>query len=290
MYKIEAKEVSVNYKDFQALKNVSFSLEGNKIYGLIGRNGAGKTTFLSLLAAFQEASAGQIQVNGEDVFENPEMMEKIALLYDVDYKDETEKVKNMLEVAKRYRPNYDDEYAMYLLERFKLPLDKPINKLSKGMQSAFNVVMGLACRTPITIFDEVYLGMDAPTREIFYKELLEEQTNRPRMFILSTHLVSEMDHLFDEIVIIDQGEMLLHEDYESLVSKGVSITGDADVVDQFTQDKEILNEQRLGQTKAVMVYGTLGNDELEKARDNGLDVGPVSLQDLFIHLTDGEES
>lgn len=81
-----------------------------------------------------------------------------------------------------------------------------MSELSKGMRSALQVVLGLASRAPITIFDEVYTGMDAPTRKKFYNEVLNEQAEHPRMFILSTHLVSEMDYLFDEIVMIHQGK------------------------------------------------------------------------------------
>lgn len=156
------------------------------------------------------------------------------------------------------------------------------------MQSALNVTMGLASRAPITIFDEAYLGMDAPTREIFYKELLADQAERPRTMILSTHLVSEMDYLFDEVIIIDKGAFVLHEEYETLISRGASITGAAEEVDDFVSGMTQLNEQQLGNTKAVMVYGYLSEKDKQEALQRGLEVGPVSLQDLFIHLTSEE--
>ncbi|PKR77613.1 ABC transporter [Halalkalibacillus sediminis] len=287
--KIEAQHISLNYKGFKALKDISFSIEGGKIIGLIGRNGAGKTSLLSIISAFQYTPEGSLRVNGEEVFENAKVMRDIAFLYDADYSDQTENVKDMLDTVKKYRPYYDEEYAMHLVKRFKLPLDKAANKLSKGMQSALNVTMGLASRAPITIFDEVYLGMDAPTRNIFYKELLEDQEKHPRTFILSTHLVSEMDYLFDEIVMIHDGKLLLHENYGSLVEKGVSVTGHHKKVDEFVENKEILNEEKLGTTKSVTIFGELSEEELEFARKDGLEIGPVSLQDLFIHLTGGEE-
>ncbi|HBN82904.1 MAG TPA: ABC transporter, partial [Clostridiales bacterium] len=190
-FDVVVNNLTLKYQDFEALANLSFTIETGKIYGLIGRNGAGKTSLLSLLASFREPSSGTIKIAGESPFENPDIMQNVAFIFEKDYKEETEKVKGMLELVERYRPNYDPEYAMHLIKRFKLPLDKQVKQLSKGMQSAMNVTMGLASRTPITIFDEAYLGMDAPTREIFYQELLEDQSNHPRTFILSTHLVSE---------------------------------------------------------------------------------------------------
>ncbi|WP_084242747.1 ATP-binding cassette domain-containing protein [Planomicrobium okeanokoites] len=284
--KIDFHNVTLRFKKFEALKNISASLEANKIHGLIGRNGAGKTSLLSLVAAFREATDGQIMIDGEPVFENPDKMQQVMFVYDKSYAEEYDKIPAMLEFVERHRPYYDKEYADYLLKRFKLPLDKPVHKLSKGMQSAMNAVMGLASRAPITIFDEAYLGMDAPTREIFYQEILADQAEHPRTFILSTHLVSEMDYLFDNVVIIDQGRLILNEDYETLTARGASITGAAEQVDEFTAGMKILNEQKLGGTKKVMVYGTLDEQRLSAARQQGLDIGPVSLQELFIHLTE----
>ena len=279
---VEMKNVTLKFGKFEALKDVSLTLEAGRIHGLIGRNGAGKTSLLSLLAAFREPTQGQIEIDGEPVFENPEKMQQVAFIYEKNYTNEYEKIPAMLEFSERYRPNYDKDYANHLLKRFKLPLDKPVYKLSKGMQSALNVVIGLASRTPVTIFDEAYLGMDAPAREIFYQEILADQAEHPRTFILSTHLVSEMDYLFDNVIIIDQGRLLLNEEYETLSAQGASVTGAADQVDAFVSVMKILNEQRLGGTKSVMVYGMLNEQNQLAAHEQGLEIGPVSLQDLFI--------
>jgi len=280
------KNLSLKYNDFEALKNISFELENGKTYGLLGRNGAGKTSLLSLIASFREPTEGKILIDGEEPFENAKIMQQVAFVYEKDYKEETGTVKEMLQIAEYYRPNFDKEYANYLIDRFHLPLKKPVNKLSKGMQSAMSVTIGLASRAPLTIFDEAYLGMDAPTREMFYKEILADQEKNPRIIILSTHLVSEMDYLFDEVLIIKKGKLIVQEEYEDLISKGVSITGESRVVDEFTSGMKILNEQQLGNTKSVMVYEKLLEKQRYDAERLGLDVGPIPLQDLFIHLTE----
>ncbi len=288
-YNVEVNNLSLKYKNFEALKNVSFNLDDNKIYGLLGRNGAGKTSLLSVLASYRRASGGTVKIAGECPFENPQIMQNVSFHFETNYQEETEKVKNMLKIVGEYRPNYDAEYAHYLINLFNLPLNKQVNKLSKGMQSAFEVTMGLASRSPVTIFDESYLGMDAPTRMTFYNELLKEQEKYPRMFILSTHLVSEMDYLFDEVLILHKGRLLLQEDYESLTSRGISLTGYYGNVDELIQGRKILNSQQLGSTKSVMIYEERTEELEHKAHEMGLEIGPISLQDLFIHLTEGEE-
>ncbi|WP_404456749.1 ATP-binding cassette domain-containing protein [Oceanobacillus kapialis] len=285
---IKAKNVSLHYRNHIALHDVSFDLTEKKIYGLLGRNGAGKTSLLSILASFTEQSSGSLTINGEAPFENTEIMQQIAFLYDKDYSGETDKVMAVLKDIEHYRPHFDMVYAEELVGRFKLPTDKPVKNFSKGMQSALNVIIGLAGRTPITIFDEVYLGMDAPSREIFYKEVLADQQEHPRVMILSTHLVSEMDYLFDDVLLLNKGRLLLHEEYDTLLAKGASITGSADIVDDFTKNMDTIHETKLGGTKSVMVYGALREEEKQAALAKGLEISPLSLHELFVHLTEEE--
>jgi len=292
-FNVKVKDLFLSYKDIAALKYISFSLEEKKIYGLIGRNGAGKTSLLSLLASLREPTKGSITINGERPLENAEIMQNVAFIHQADYRDETSTVEAMLELVSRYRPHYDANYAEYLVQRFKLPTDKAINKLSKGMQSVLDVIIGLASRAPLTIFDEAYLGMDAPTRIIFYQELLDDQAKFPRIFIISTHLVSEMDYLFEEILILHQGRLILQEEYEALISRGVTITGSVKAVAEFVQDRNIIGEQQLGGTKAVTIFTdneAEENEELKKeALMKGFEVSQMSLQDLFVYLTDERE-
>lgn len=286
---VSVNNLGLTYGSYHALKDVSFMLNEPKIYGLLGRNGAGKTTLLSILASFHEQTSGTVTIGGEAPFENAEVMQDVSFIFNKDYKDESDNVKETLEYVSRYRSQFDAKYADYLVQKFKLPLKKPIKEFSKGMQAALNVTIGLASRSPITIFDEAYLGMDAPTRDIFYRELLEDQSNHPRIIILSTHLVSEMDYLFDEVIILHKGSIVLQEDFESLITKGSSITGATEAVDEFVRSMKQLNTQQLGNTKSVMVYGDLNDHDRKAAQQKGLVVGPILLQDLFIHLTEGDD-
>lgn len=286
--KVEAKDLSVSYKEFEALNDINFTLENGKIYGLIGRNGAGKTSLLSLLAAYRKATNGEITIDGESIFENEQAMAQVTFIHPTDYKDEYDTIIQFFELAERYRPTFNRKYAEQLAELFQLPLKKPLRKLSTGMQSAFNVTMGLANRTSITLFDEAYQGMDAPTREIFYKEILEEQARHPRLFILSTHLVSEMEYLFDEVLIIHKGNLIMQEETDSLLQKGFSVTGAISEVEEIAAGLNVLSEQQLGGTKSVMVYGQLPKEKEDSVKQKGLELGNVSLHDLFIQLTKEE--
>ncbi|WP_028559569.1 ATP-binding cassette domain-containing protein [Paenibacillus pinihumi] len=289
-YETAFHQVNMTYGNFQALKDISFRLEEEKIYGLLGRNGAGKSTLLSLLAAYRKPSTGTVTIGGQEVFENSQLMSQVALSYNTDYSEESDKVKDMLDAAACYRPNFDSSYAEHLVKQFKLPRDKQVKKLSNGMKSALNVTIGLASRCPVTIFDEAYVGMDAPTREIFYRELLEDHARHPRTIILSTHLVSEMDYLFEEIIIIKRGRLLMQERSDQFLELGVSVTGATQVVEDFVRGMKRLSTRQLGGTTSVRIYGELSEMQHKEARKLGLELGNVSMQDLFIHLTEEEDT
>ncbi|THG88686.1 ABC transporter, partial [Alkalihalobacillus alcalophilus ATCC 27647 = CGMCC 1.3604] len=286
-YILKAENVSFKYKKVEAVKNVSFQLSGEKIYGLLGRNGAGKTSLLSLIATFAKATSGQLTINGEEIFENGRYLESLVFIRDEKFDDShaSTKVKKWLKDHSKFRPYFDHEYAEHLIKRFKIPTDQTVYELSRGKQSALHVVIGLASRSPITIFDEAYLGMDAPAREIFYEEVLNDYMEHPRTIILSTHLISEMESMFEEVLMIHNGELLLHEEAEVLRNKGTSITGAKEAVDSFVKGKQILKEQVLGGTKKVMIYSELTEEEKADARAKQLELGPITLQELFIHLT-----
>lgn len=286
---ITATNLHFSYGRDEVLQDINFELNAPKIYGLLGRNGAGKTSLLSIIGSFREPSSGKMLINGEAPFENAEIMQQVAFLYNKDNSGETDYVKTLLKGLQIYRPYFDYEYALELVKKFKVDLKKTLSKLSTGKQSAFNAIVGLASRTPITIFDEVYLGMDAPARDLFYKELLKEQERHPRIMILSTHLVSEMDYLFDEVLILKEGRLLLHEAYEDLLSRGVNLIGSKEAIDAFSKNKEIVHHEQLGDTHSVTLYGEFNDMERQQARERGLQVRNISLQDLFIQLTKEDE-
>jgi ABC-2 type transport system ATP-binding protein len=286
-FSVSLRDVTLKYGDSEALSDIAFTLEPGKIYGLLGRNGAGKTSLLSLLAAFRKPTSGEVRVNGEEPFENLPVVSRVALIREGGDFDEADTVRSALETGE-LRPTWDADYAAKLAEKFELPLRKKVRELSRGKRSVLAAVVGLAARAELTMFDEVHLGMDAPTRDAFYKEVLADYMERQHTLILSTHLIDEVANYLEEVVILDRGRVLRHDAVETLQSMGAKLTGPADAVDAVTAGMEILAEQRLGGTKSVTVADTLDAQARERAAASGIELGPVGLQDLFIHLTDPE--
>lgn len=286
---LKLENVSLDIKKDNILEDISIEMETGRIYGLIGRNGAGKTSILSLVASFRKPTKGTLTIDGVDPYENEKLMPKVDFLYEVDYSDEYDTAGKMLQTAKRYKEGFDMEYALEVMEGFGAPVDKALHKMSKGQQAAVNAAIGLASNSPVTIFDEVTNGMDAPSREYFYKQVLAAKEKSQRIFILSTHIVSEMDYLFDEVIIVHHGRVKLQEPLDVLLERGFRVSGPEEKVAQFTTGKELLSTERLGPIRSDMVLGRLSEAELQEIDRLYLDISTVKLQDLFIRLTEDKE-
>ncbi|WP_433797057.1 ATP-binding cassette domain-containing protein [Actinoplanes sp. CA-252034] len=285
---ITTSALQVRYGDVTALHPLDLDLPAGRIYGLLGRNGAGKTTLLSTLAGLRKPSAGAVTVDGTPVFDNARATTRICLIRDDGGPgDGTDTVRDILAMVAILRPGFDTAYAASLMDRFALPRKRTLRALSRGQRSAFGIVVGLASRADLTMFDEAHLGMDAPSRQLFHDELLADYARHPRTVILSTHLIEEQSPLFEEVLILHEGRLLLRADVDELRSQGVAVTGPARVVDDFVSGLTVLGERELGPTKQVTVFGRLDEQQRALARRHELQVGPVALQDLFIHLTGG---
>lgn len=284
-FTVEARDLSLRYGRTLALDAATFSLPAGGIHGLLGRNGSGKTSLLSVVAALRPASGGQVLVDGEDPFENARIMEGTCIIREGGDLLPTERVSTNLRYFASVRPTWDLTRAGELVEAFGIAPDKRVSALSRGQRSALGAVVGIASRTPLTIFDEVYLGMDAPSRQRFYDELLADTVAHPRTVIVSSHLIDEIDHLLERVLILDNGRVVIAEDADTLRGRGATLTGPAATVARAVDGLNVVGERHLGPVRQVTVFDDLDDGALAAARDAGLEIGPVPLQDLFIHLT-----
>ncbi|WP_368503355.1 ATP-binding cassette domain-containing protein [Alkalihalophilus sp. As8PL] len=213
---IDVDKVSKVIKKEKIIDSISCSFEENRIYGLLGRNGAGKTTLMKMMTGQSLPTEGDILINGQSPFDNPTVQPQICFIKESGNFKETMKIKDIIKIAPAYYPNLNKDFALKLIETFKLPAHKKVSQLSKGMVSALGISIGIASRAPLTIFDEPYIGMDAAARQTFYDLLLDDYTIHPRTIILSTHLIDEVSNLFQDVYLIDEGKLTLSENLLSL--------------------------------------------------------------------------
>ena len=219
---IETRGLTRRYKDQTALDNVTLDIAPNRIYGLLGRNGAGKTTLMSILTAQGFASSGEIRVFGGNPFENEHILSRLCFVRESQKYPDDFTVRNALDAAAMFFPNWDADLAQTLLEDFQLPRPRKhrIKKLSRGQLSAVGVIIGLASRAELTFFDEPYLGLDAVARQLFYDRLLTDFADHPRTIILSSHLIDEVANLLEHVIVIDRGRIALDGTPREMFSQG----------------------------------------------------------------------
>ena len=278
--KIQVSNVTKKYKNKVALNNVSFTMEGPKIVGFLGHNGAGKTTFLNMLSGILPTSSGELKVNDMPVFNTASVLKDICFIAETGNFQMEMTVQQSLKANGYFYPNWDEELAKKLVKVFALPLKAKVKSLSKGMGSALGIITGLASRAPITIFDEPYIGLDVAARSKFYDLLIEEQEMEPRLFILSTHLIDEVSNLFDEVLILNEGELLLQKDYLAWDETILAIRGSSEEVENAAAGHDVIYEQTFMNEKMAVLYlkdTLLNNEDVKSER--------VSLQDLLVYLS-----
>ncbi len=269
-----------------ALDDVSLAVGAGTITGLLGRNGAGKTTLLRILAGQEFPSSGSVRVLGAPPAENEDVLRRLVLVReDQAYPDI--KVSQALRAASWFYPNWDSAAASSLLDDFGVPACKAVRKLSRGQRSALGITIGLAARAEVTMFDEPYAGLDAVARQIFYDRLLAGFAEFPRTVLLSTHLIDEAAALFEGVIVIDRGRVVLDAAADVLRGVATRVSGPCLAVDALAEGRPVWERRRLGSQASVVLVGPLSPDDRQQARSSGLDLTPLSLQQIVVQAAAG---
>lgn len=289
MSKMICENLTKTYGKKTVLENLNLTLESGKIYGLIGRNGAGKTTMLSIMSNQNPASGGKVTLDGENIWENRKALDRICFSRELNISAENGlgayTVKKYLATAACYFANWDQELAKRLTELFELTPKTKLNKLSKGMLSMVTIIVAMASKAEFTFLDEPVAGLDVVAREQFYKLLLDEYTETGRTFVISTHIIEEAADVMEEVIIIDKGRIIRHQNTQELVDSARYVTGLTDQVDGAVEGLEQHRGEKMGRSKGVTVLLEEGQ-ELNPGFD--VTVQPVNLQKVFVALC-GEE-
>lgn len=283
---LELKNISKSYENTLVLDNINLKLEANKIYGLLGRNGIGKTTLLNIISNQIRSSSGYVSLNGENLFENPHAMDNVAIMKESGFGIDDIKTKKIFKSAKILYKNWDEGYKDFLIKEFSLNTKKNYSKLSRGNKTIVGLVIALASRAPLTLFDEPSLGLDAGHRYRFYELLLKDMENYPRTVIISTHLIDEVTNLFEEVIILKDSGHYIKEEVTDLLEKAYFLTGRFEKMEAVIRDKSVIDKKEFGTNTIIAIFDNLSGEEKKELRENGVDISPIPLQKLFVLLTE----
>ncbi len=284
---IEVEHLTKRYGAATALDDVSLSLAENTVHGLLGRNGAGKTTLMSILTAQNFPTSGTVRVFGEAPYENARVLGRLCFVRENQKYPDNFKPVHAFRAASYFYPNWDQHLAERLAADFQLPADRLIKKLSRGQLSAVGIIIAMAARPDVTFFDEPYLGLDAVARQVFYDRLLEDYSDHPRTIVLSSHLIDEVANLLERVIVLDKGRVVMDAAADDVRGLAVSVVGDASAVAAFAAGREVLRRQSLGNVTSAVVKGRVSEADRARLARSGIEVTPVSLQQLIVSSAGG---
>jgi len=213
---LEIKDLYKNYGEKQVLNNITLTVPRGKIIGLLGKNGTGKTTLIKLINGLLTPTEGEIVFEGEKI--GPQSKLNIAYLPERTYLDKSMTINETLKFFKEFYSNFDIDKAKDLLKKLDLDENQKIIKMSKGMQEKVQLVLVMSRKADLYILDEPLGGVDPATRDYILDTILTN-FHEGASIIISTHLISDIERILDEVIFIDKGEIKLISDADELRNK-----------------------------------------------------------------------
>ena len=255
---IQVKGLRKKYFNKEAVKGVDFTIEPESIIGLLGRNGAGKSTVLNMIARRIEKTSGEILLDDVDLHKTPRAMHQVYLSSTENWFPKEYKFKDLLSIYKKTYPEFDSDFAEELIKVFGVNVKERFSKASTGYQSIMKIILALCNPSEYIFMDEPVLGLDANHRQIFNKKLLEAYARNPRTFVIATHLIEEVASILEKVIVIKDGVVTEEIMVEEVLGKGYVVSGASSLVQEFVADKKVLVTEQIGNITRAVVIGRKG--------------------------------
>jgi len=290
---IEAIKTEKSFGDIEAVKNISATIKEGAVFGLVGTNGAGKSTFLRMVAGILKPEKGQILIDGEDVFENEVAKNKLFFIPDEQYFFPNATPKDMMEYYAMIYPKFDkDKFAEYI-EKFDLVMNRKISTFSKGMKRQVSVLLGICAGTKYLLCDETFDGLDPVMRQAVKSIFVSEIVSREFTPIVASHNLRELEDICDHVGLLHKGGILFSRDLEDMKSnihKVQCVLKNSTEEEVLLKDLEVLACSRSGSLLTITARGTsMEIAERISRRDYVFqEILPLTLEEIFISETEVE--
>lgn len=288
---IDTNELTIDYGNHLALKNVTVQLNENQLIGLIGRNGSGKTTFMKACAGLLEPTAGYIKVLNSNPINKIEVLEQVIYSYPSVPFHESNTLNRLFDYFKMFYPNFDQSFAEKLLSFFSLKPSFRYKDLSQGMSSIFNFIWALSTRAKITLLDEPVVGMDVTVRKKVYEILLRDYMEHPRTIVVSSHMLSEMEDILSEILLIDKGTLIFYKDLDEVNAMAYRVDGAKEDIEAFINNRYTLYKKYNTLGSFAIIDGNCDSNSMKECKELNLIISKVRAEELCVYYTKqkGEE-
>ena len=284
---LSLQNVIKTFGDFRALDELTMTVPKGAVYGLVGPNGAGKSTAIRLMTGVYRPDAGEITLEGMQIWENPAQKVRIGYIPDDIFYFPSATMEEMRRYYRGIYPDFDDELFERLYDVFQLPRKGQLRRFSKGMQKQAAFHLAICTRPDVLILDEPVDGLDPVMRRQVWGLILSEMTTRETTVLVSSHNLRELEDVCDHVGIMDHGKMLLERSLADMQGNTTKLQ----VVGQVPPDMEVLHESSSGRLKTLIVRGSSQEITLRMQAENPVyfDVLPLSLEEIFIYELGGVE-
>jgi ABC-2 type transport system ATP-binding protein len=278
---IEIRGMSKTADDLLVLNDIDLVFQEKTIYGLLGQNDSGKTTLMRLLVHLRFPSEGYIEIDGIDIEEDQDVLNKVYFLTHDDIYPKRAKLKQIVKWMGAFYPNFQTEICLDLLNKYHLDEKDIFSKLPLKKKTLFKSCLAFSNDVDYLLLDEPAFSLDAYHRHALYQDLLASYDRYPKTIILSTHAIDEIEDVIERVIILEDGQVLIDDDVATLIKKAYSVKGEERDVREFLQQKHVLGQEyRRGIIKAYVQL-----EENEIIEDSQLEIKSLNLQELFIQLT-----
>jgi len=276
---VEARNVTVRFGNKRAVDDVSFTIPKGRIVGLLGHNGAGKTTLMKAMVGLTPPE-GTLQVLGlNPQKQRVQLLQSACYIPDVAILPRWARVQDLVTLMSGLHPRFSAERARALLARTSVKLGDKVKTLSKGMVVQAHLALVAAIDAKLMILDEPTLGLDVLSRKAFYEMLIDEWCDGERSVLISTHQVEEIENLLSDVLMLNEGKLVLSISLEDMDRRFVALSHDAAVADQMAAAHPLLKYRVQGGSASLF-----DGEPPEHLQALGKRVRP-SLVDLFVALT-----
>lgn len=284
---IELKSVTKNFDNFKVLENIDLTIPKGSAFGLLGSNGAGKSTILRLLSGIYKAEDGNVLIDGEEVYDNIPIKQKVFFINDETIQFSNFTLNELKNFYKGFYPNFSQELFEKLRNSINLPLNKKLSQFSKGMKRQAIVITALACQTDYLLLDEAFDGLDPTMRIIVKRMIVDAIIDRDLTTIISSHNLKEINEVCDTVALLHEGKIIFSKDLDSVkgnIHKIQTAFPEAYTAEDFS-GLQIMHFEKNQSIYYMIIKGD--EDEIRKqlAPKNPLilDVIPLSLEEIFIY-------
>ena len=292
---IDIKDVSKRIDDKYILKNVNLHISKGSIFGIIGENGAGKTTLIKCLAGIYRVNEGSILIDGEEVFDNNTLKQKIGYVSDENQYFSSFKVKELFKFYKKTYNNFSETRFHELNKKLRIPLESRVREISKGMKMRLALLLNLSIEPDILILDEPTSGLDPVIKKEIMSIILNEVASRDVTVFISSHHLDHIERICDNVAIIKNGEIKLMSSMEdaknSMKKLQVVFKTAADINKELSSLQGIIKIETIGRVKYIITRNYTKDFE-KKLYDLGADfieIVDMSLEDMFIYFVEEED-